>query len=158
MPVKATVTDLGRDATDDEVLNQQMKDCRMNGMVLDDSRVIIGMDNNKSGMFIPVKYDEKKCTFTGSLIGLKEMSLLSEKVEDILREMGNCLHQGKIQAEPVFSQSTSSAYSDACKYCDYKTVCGFEPDDIKKEIEQLSDEDCFRILGKKDGEENAAMD
>lgn len=158
MPVKATVTDLGRDATDDEVLNQQMKDCRMNGMVLDDSRVIIGMDNNKSGIFIPVKYDEKKCTFTGSLIGLKEMSLLSEKVEDILREMGNCLHQGKIQAEPVFSQSTSSAYSDACKYCDYKTVCGFEPDDIKKEIEKLSDEDCFRILGKKDGEENAAMD
>lgn len=158
MPVKATVTDLGRDATDDEILTQQMKDCRMNGMVLDDSRVIIGMDNNKSGMFIPVKYDEKKCAFSGSLIGLKEMKLLSEKVENILREMGDSLHQGQIQAEPVFSQSTTSVYNDACKYCDYKTVCGFEPDDRKKEIEKLSDEDCFKILAEKDGEENAAMD
>ncbi len=158
MPVKATVADLGRDATDDEILSQQMKDCRMNGMVLDDSRVIIGMDNNKSGVFIPVKYDEKKSVFTGSLIGLKEMSLLSNKVEQILCEMGNSLHQGKIQAEPVFSQSTSSAYADACKYCDYKTVCGFEPDDKRKEIEKLSDDECFILLGDKDGEENASMD
>ena len=158
MPVKATVTDLGRDVSDDEILNQQMKDCRMNGMVLDDSRVIIGMDNNKSGMFIPVKYDEKKCVFTGSLIGLKEMSLLSNKVVDILREMGDSLHQGKIQAEPVFSQSSTSAYTDACKYCDYKTVCGFETDDRRKEIEKLSDDDCFRILADEDGEEYATMD
>ncbi|MBQ8783018.1 MAG: PD-(D/E)XK nuclease family protein [Clostridia bacterium] len=158
MPVKATVTDLGRDATDEEILNQQMKDCRMNGMVLDDSRVIIGMDNNKSGMFIPVKYDEKKCAFSGSLIGFKEMSLLSDKVEDILREMGDCLHNGKIKAEPVFSASSTSAYTDACKYCDYKTVCGFEPDDQRKEIEKLSDADCFKLLLSEDGEENATMD
>ncbi len=159
MPVKATNTNLGRDASDEQVLTQQMLDCRMNGMVLDDSRVIIGMDSEKSGMFIPVKYDEEKCTFSGSLIGIKEMNLLSQKVEDILRKMGDCLHNGEIPARPVFSLNSNSAYKDACQYCDYKSVCGFESGDMSEEIVSYPDSQCFdKLNNRKDGEENAKVD
>ncbi len=151
MPVKATVTDLGRNASDDEVLEKQMLDCKMNGMILDDSRVIIGMDNQKSGMFIPVKYDEKECVFKGNLIGLKEMELLSDRVSEILRDMGDLLHGGEIKAQPVFSLSASSAYQDACRFCDYKSVCGFEPDDERTQIQQMSHDDSILLM--KGGEE-----
>lgn len=159
MPVKANAANLDRNSTDDEVLTQQMVDCRMNGMVLDDSRVIIGMDSKTSGMFIPVKYDEKKCAFSGSLIGLREMELLSREVEDILRKMGDLLHKGEIPAKPVFSSSTTSAYADACKYCDYKSVCGFEPDDTRVEIINNTDAYCFdKLNSREDGDKNAEMD
>ncbi len=146
MPVKANAANLDRNTTDDETLLQQMKDCRMNGMVLHDSRVIVGMDSQKSGLYIPVKYDEKKCEFKGSLIGLTEMKLLSDATTDILRKMGDSLHNGEIPAKPVYSESTTSAYADACKYCDYKSVCGFETDDQRTEIVNYSDKECFDKL------------
>ncbi len=146
MPVRATVADLDRNSSDEDVLKKQITDSRMNGMVLDDARVIIGMDSEKSGLFIPVKYDEKECQFKGSLIAIREMELLSQKVNDILQQMGEMLHSGEINAQPVFSQSSNSAYKDACQYCDYKSVCGFEPDDERTEIEIISDKDCLSIL------------
>lgn len=156
MPVKATSADLGRESTDEDILMQQIKDCRMNGMILDDSRVIVGMDNEKSGMFIPVKYDKKDNCFKGSLIGLKEMGLLSDKVSSILKQMGDSLHNGEIQAEPVYSVHQTSAYYDACTYCDYKSVCGFEANDEGKEIIRLSDNDCFNLL--KGGDDDVQLD
>lgn len=159
MPVKANATNLDRNSSDEETLLQQMKDCRMNGMVLDDSRVIIGMDSDKSGLFIPVRYDEKNCEFKGSLIGLKEMKLLSDLTSDILRKMGENLHSGIIPAKPVFSQSTTSAYTDACKYCEYKSVCGFESDDPRTEIINLTDSECFEKLdASKEGDSDAGLD
>lgn len=146
MPVKATTADLGRYASEDEIVEEQIKSSRMNGLVLDNSSVIVGMDKTCSSLFIPVKYDEKNQSFKGSLISLSEFSALFEKVKMILKEMGDSLHSGKIEAMPVFSQASASAYTDACKFCDYKSVCGFEKDNKRKELKAYSDNICFEIL------------
>lgn len=150
MPVKASAADVARDADDNELMLKQLKDYRMNGLVLDDSRVIYGMDSGCSGLYIPAKYDKKKSVFTGSLIGLKELSSLFGKVEKILKDMGDELHGGNISVYPVISRTRTDSYSDACKYCDYKSVCGYEENDRSNELKDFSDEECLAMLG--DGE------
>ena len=156
MPVKAAPSNVPRETGDDELMAIQMKEYRMNGLVLDDSRAITGMDNSGGGLLIPVSLDKKSGKFKGSLIGLKEMTLLSDKLESILKEMGDMLHSGRIEADPVFSQLSTSAYRDACEYCEYKSVCGFESDDPAREIIKYTDEQCFNFL--REGECDASMD
>lgn len=153
MPVKASAADVARNADDSEIMLKQLTSHRMNGLVLDDSRVIYGMDSGCSGLYIPAKFDKKKSAFTGSLIGIKELSSLFDKVESILKEMGDELHSGNISVYPVISRTRTDTYGNACRYCDYKSVCGYEENDACKELTEFSDSECLAMLGggEKDG-------
>ncbi len=153
MPAKTKSASLGRYASEDEILAQQILDGRMNGLLLDDSRSLYGMDKEKSGAFIPVKYDENNNCFKGSIIDMSGMTALYEELCSLLANMGNSLHSGRIEANPVYSNESESAYKDACEHCDYNSVCGFEKNDARKEILKRSDEDCKKIL--KGGEDDA---
>lgn len=153
MPAKSVPASLGRYAGEAEILEKQLKENKMNGILLDDSRSLYGMDKEKRGAFIPVKYDEKKNCFTGSTIDMDGLVSLYEALCGLLKNMGDSLHSGRIEAVPVYSNDLSSAYKDACEYCDYKSVCGFEKNDARREIADLSDDDCMRIL--KGGEDDA---
>ncbi|MCQ2470928.1 MAG: PD-(D/E)XK nuclease family protein [Clostridia bacterium] len=143
MPVANSVASLNRNATEEDVLNHHLKENKMNGIILNDSRVIEGMDNTLSGAIIPVSYT-KDNTFKGKLIDFGLLQNLYEKVEDNLKNMGNSLHDGKIQAVPI---------DKACDNCDYRSICGFENGDEIREIDKLKDEECIDIL--KGGEDNA---
>ena len=69
---------------------------------------------------------------------------------------GDCLHDGYIPAVPSYSTYYLSAYTDSCKFCDYKSVCGFEANDPRTEIVSISDKECFEKLNEeKDGDTDA---
>ncbi len=143
MPVGKSSTNLDRNSTDESILKEQRKNNKMTGIILDDSRVIEGMDTTKSGMIIPVKYKEKDNKFTGSLIDFSLLPSLYEKIEDNLRNMGDSLHEGKIEAVPIENE---------CKNCDYRSICGFENGDEIREIPEIDTDDCLEML--KGGEDN----
>lgn len=146
MPIKAKTGTLERDATDEDILQLQINGYKMNGIVLDDSRAIHGMDNSDSGCFIPVKYDEKTNKYKGSLIDYLTLSGLYDKITEILKSMGDKLHQGIIKAEPTASAISSSYYKDACQHCDYKSVCGYENDAQYKVIKEISNDEIIQQL------------
>lgn len=142
MPIGSAVGNFDRNASDEEILAAQRKNYKMSGIVLDDSRVIEGMDSSKSGLIIPVTYKDDK--FKGSLIDFSLLQKLYDKVEDNLKNMGNSLHEGRIEAVPIESK---------CDYCDYKSVCGFENGDEIREIPKFKPDECLEIL--KGGESDA---
>ncbi len=142
MPIGTSATKLDRHATDEDIISEQRKKLKMQGIVLDDSRVIEGMDLSKSGLIIPVKYKDNK--FTGNIIDFSCLEKLYDKVENNLFNMGNNLHNGKIEAYPVDKK---------CDYCDYKSVCGIEDGAKIRDIPNIKFDDCISIL--KGGETNA---
>lgn len=144
MPVGDFVAKHDRDTEDDVVFKEQQKEYKMRGLVLDDSRVIEGMDRTKSGLIIPVTYNNKENKFKGDIIDFTCLEKLYENVESSLQNMGNNLHEGKIEAVPV---------EDKCQYCDYKSVCGFESGDKVRTIQKFKFDECIDIL--KGGEEDA---
>lgn len=126
---KAGKNKLGRDADESDILAERVEQSKMKGIVLGEEDVIFSMEGGGSGAMIDAKYDEKK-GITGSVYKLDEFKLLHKAVDNIVREMASSLHEGKIDALPVFG----GAYKNTCEYCDYKFVCCHEAEDRHREV------------------------
>lgn len=133
MPVKSTPATLGRSATEAEIEKARAKACRMSGMVLDHSLVIDGMEDDGKGIFIPARR-EKDGGLKGTLINLTQLARLQTRMDEILKAMGEGLHRGEIGAAPCFG----AGYDRVCDWCDYKSVCGYEPGAPVRPIEKLT--------------------
>ena len=126
---KAGKNTLGRDADEEAILAERVGQSKMKGIVLGEEAVIFNMEGKGSGAMIDAKYDEKK-GITGSVYQLHEFKLLHNAVDKIVREMAQSLHNGKVDALPIFG----GAYKRTCEYCDYKFVCCHEEDDRCREV------------------------
>lgn len=153
MPVNAPYAKVERGQDTAVAAVEKQKNAKMSGMVLDDTRVIYGMDSAAEGKFIPASITQKGVP-SGTLISLKQMGLLMKRVEKILADMAMSLHEGKICVSPTVSRLTTSPYSKSyvCGYCDYKDVCCADEDIPVNEIENTKHSDSLLELG---GEEDA---
>lgn len=133
MPAKDNIISAGRDASDEEIINEQTKRLRMNGLILDDMDVLSGMEKNIAGIFIPAKL-KKDGTLDAhsSIASLHEMTKIKKLVETLLTGIGEELYQGHIQDIPC----DGPGYSP-CQWCDYKSVCTHEETDPVRELHEL---------------------
>ena len=136
-PANSPIVSVARDTDEETVEEARQKACAMNGIVLNNSDVISAMDENISGLFVPVKY--KSGALSGSLINITQLEKLKEKADKVLVEMADALHSGCIEAVPAFGKN----YSNVCSYCDYKSVCSFEKD---IPVRELNDFDLNAVL------------
>ena len=130
VPAKTGAVNLPRNATLEEIEQAKVKNGRMNGLVLADKNVILGMDSTGSGVYINAKID-KKGEIKGSVASFAEFEKIHEKIESLLCAMYTDLRSGTIAAVPV----EGSNYKDICRYCAYAAVCGHENGDCVKNIE-----------------------
>lgn len=149
MPVNAPFAKIEREEGEEAILSQKQKAAKMNGMVLDDSRVIFSMDNRLAGDIVPASV-KKDGSNSGTLISVKQMGILLKRVEKILADMAVNLHNGKIPVRPAVAESTTSPYHDVCKYCDYKDVCGFDEDTPTNDIAKIKHDESLKLLGGED--------
>jgi ATP-dependent helicase/nuclease subunit B len=89
---------------------------RMNGLVLDEDRVLKAMEGDRPGAFIETPSPRSR---QDSRISREGLSELREKVSDLLIEMGHQLLSGQIAPAPQGRGNTLP-----CSWCDYKTLCG----------------------------------
>ncbi len=151
MPVNAPFVSAQRDEDEGEISLKKLKGSKMNGMVLDDSRVIYMMENEGKGVFIPASL-KADGSGTGTLISFKQMDLLMKKCERILSEMAMKLHNGAIPVRPAVALNGQSPYHEVCKYCDYKEVCHVDADTPIMEIDNINHGESLAMLG---GDEDA---
>ena len=89
---------------------------------------------------------EKDGGVKGTLINLTQLSRLQKKMDGILTEMGESLHRGEIGAVPSFG----AGYDRVCDWCDYKSVCGYEPGAPVRPIEKLTHAQSLERLEKEE--------
>lgn len=110
----------------------------MSGLVLQDSRVLSGMEPDGKGIFIPVRMKTDGTPDARSqVISLARLGRLSQKIEDLVRQMGAQLHNGKIAADPL---------EKACSWCSFASVCGRREDEPPRELPTLSNQQVFDLL------------
>lgn len=96
----------------------------MNGLLQGNSELIHAMEKENNGEFVPqITFNKdgslsKKRT---SFITEQEFSKIFDHIENIMRKSGNSIANGDIEVNPIDGRET-----DACKYCDFKAVCGIE--------------------------------
>lgn len=161
-PAKKPQITASKTDNDEEIKVAADKELRMNGMVLDDPDVILGMEKDGKGRFIPAQIKEEtddtdgtvRYTVAGrsSVATLEQFGILRRHIEKTLREMALSLHNGDAAAIPVSGLNYSP-----CKYCDYKDVCGFETGHAVRNIFSVDKKDIFNKM-KGDETDGAKLD
>ena len=123
---------------------------RFSGLVLNDIEMLGALEKSRSGRFIPVRYKKDMSFTANSLQNMAvrdEFDLLFGNAERKLRVMGEELHSGNIAVDPT----DGCDGTDACKYCDYRIVCGREPSAINRRAEKLKNGEIYdRLRGERD--------
>ncbi len=107
----------------------------MNGLILKDSDVIAAMEKENNGQFIP-KYKDTASSF----IDEEMFDLIFKNIEKLICSMGGAIRSGDFKPEPV-----DGVKSDACKYCDYASVCR-KKDSEHFKISKRTNEEIREIL------------
>ena len=96
----------------------------MNGLILADMDIVTAMEKQNKGEFVPVLSTNKDGSVSKRLTSFatkEEFETIFAYIEKIMKDVGNEISNGKIEVAPVDGRE-----SNACDYCDYKSVCGIE--------------------------------
>ena len=119
-----------RNITDEELENEIRNNFRMNGLILGDVKVVQMMDktltSGKSNI-IPAYIDKNGdvSKTKSSSIDSAEFKVLQEQINKILKQISKEILTGQIEANPVY---ISKKKTTPCLYCNYKSICGFNPE------------------------------
>ena len=102
----------------------------MNGLLQSDSNLVFAMDKNGAGDYIPKISLNKDGTISKrstSFIDPDGFAAIFDYIEILMKKTGNSISSGDIAISPIDGRE-----SPACKYCDYKNICGIEDREIKR--------------------------
>ena len=145
MPSQAGPVDADRHADPAAVQKEKGKQFKMNGLLLDDKQVILGMEPDAAGVFIPAKLTKSgELDSRSSVATLSQFGRLAARMEELLTRMAQTLREGDIAAVPAAGQY------DGCAWCDYRTVCGHERGDPVRRVEKMEREIVLQSLAKEE--------
>lgn len=148
MPAKAEAVETDRHLDEEVFLEEKAhKTYQMNGLILDEPEVIMGMEKETEGIFIPVKRGKDgEFSAAETLASLEELGKVKNYIETLIGRMASELHKGKIETLP-----DADGNHVACDWCAYRSVCGHEDGDPVREREALKKTEVLEKMG---GEED----
>lgn len=136
---------------DDKLEKQRMKKLRMNGIIVGDADVIKLMDSDVTDggtsdlVAAGVTKTGKVSKSSGVCVVEREKyEVLCEFLKDKIKELGEAIQSGEIGIRP-YRQGTKRA----CKYCEYKPVCGFDvliPGNEYRSVRGFKDDEFWEII------------
>ena len=124
--------------TDEQINEQILAKLRMNGVVNSDPEVVERLDRYMQDKSVVIPVEKKKdgsFSARSGVLSREEMQLISSYVDAKIRSIGREILGGKIAANPY-----EKGNEEACTYCAYKKVCGFDgsiPGYEKRQLEDL---------------------
>ena len=124
--------------TDEQINEQILAKLRMNGVVNSDPGVVERLDRYMQDKSVVIPVEKKKdgsFSARSGFLSREEMQLISSYVDAKIRSIGREILDGKIAANPY-----EKGNEEACTYCAYKKVCGFDgsiPGYEKRQLEDL---------------------
>lgn len=133
------------DADVEAVQQKVLKELKMNGLVQADPEIVEKMDS--SLMSLPVTYN-KDGSFrkTSSVATREQFGILSRYVKKKISHIRQAILDGDAQVSPYMLGK-----KNACTYCPYSTVCGFDTEIPGYEFRQLknfTDEELWDVFAK----------
>ena len=86
---------------------------RMNGLLSDQEELRCAMEKENKGQFVP-----KYTAASSSYVSDETFFLVFKKIDELIYSMGEKIKKGEFSANP-----TDTSKQDACKYCDFSSIC-----------------------------------
>lgn len=123
--VNDPMTETDKGAPDPAEIEQAiLEELKMTGMVSDDEEVIRLLDKGfetKSSILPVAKKKDGSFTQASSVLSAEDFETVSNYVNHKIKELGTCVLDGDIRLNPYEQKD-----QNACTYCVYKSVCGFD--------------------------------
>ncbi|WP_332834962.1 helicase-exonuclease AddAB subunit AddB [Clostridium perfringens] len=142
------------DLTEEEIKSEVLKELKLEGLLLDDVKVVKAMDNTLEpgthSLIIPANM--KKAGDLGknkALITMEQFELLRKYVNEKMVEICQNMIEGKIDIEPCKENKNI-----VCDYCNYSHICQFDSsleDNRYKVIPKKKDEEIWKSINEKVG-------
>jgi len=118
-----------KNKSDEEIREELKKKFRMNGMILADIDIIKKMDKTLekgSSVSIPVYLDKDGniSKTRSNTVTKEEFTNLQKTAEKVIKQIAKEILEGSIDIKPAYYKKNKV---DTCKYCEYKSICGFNP-------------------------------
>lgn len=113
-----------KELSPEEINERLQKELRMTGVVSDKPEVIGLLDKEFSDKSLIVPVERKKdgsFSASSSVISKEDYQVVSDFVNRKIKETGKAILEGNIAINPC-----EQGNYQACTYCDYKAVCGFD--------------------------------
>ena len=122
VPARDVVLKAARNTADSELIKLRQRELRRGGLILDDSSVIEAMEGSDEKKYLPVKTLKDGSLGGDSLVSAKQIVLLSQHVGHMMRSAAESILSGSIECSPYYKNPADNA----CLYCEYHAVCGFD--------------------------------
>lgn len=145
--VEDPLIEASQELTSEEINEQLLQKLRMSGVVNADPNIIDKLDRflgDKSDVIPVEKKKDGTYSARSSIMSQEELQTISNYVNRKIRNIGQQILGGHKEINP-YTKGTS----DACMYCAYKKVCGFDPaipGYKKRALEELSDEEILKKM------------
>ena len=121
---------------------------RRRGIVLDDPEVLSAMEDPEEGIrFLPVRVTKTGKLSGEALVSAQRLGKLAQHTRKILREIGQELAAGNINADPFWR----GPEHNACQWCEYAAACHFEEgrgNDRRRWLPAVKGEDFWTAVSK----------
>ncbi len=132
---------------DEEELNRQLRQkLRMQGVVNGEESILEKLDRYASDKSEVIPVERKKdgtLSARSSVMSSGELQLISDYVNHKVRHLGKEILEGHKEINPYEADK-----KDACEYCAYKKVCGFDPSLPGYEKRKIEESEDVEILKK----------
>ncbi len=133
--------------TDEEINKQIQAKLRMQGVVNAEPDIVERLDRylqDKSDVIPVEKKKDGSFSSRSSVMSSEELRIVSRYVNNKVKEIGREILEGNISVNPY-----EKGQSEACTYCAYRKVCGFDqriPGYEKRPLEDLEKEELFKRM------------
>ena len=121
-----------------ENAKEQRTNFKMSGLLIKDKDILAAMEKDIAGIYIPASENIDKCK---NLVSLEEYGKIFSYIDKKFIKMAESLFDGNVERNPV------KVSFDACEYCDYKKVCGYEKGKKTNMVLNLDNEDVLKKMG-----------
>lgn len=130
MPASRPSVSAVRGTGEEQLEKEAAKQLRMDGLLVDSTPVIEGMEPSGAGKYLPVTLKNGVPSGKEHLVSGRELEQILRYLRRLVSGMAKELHSGEIGAVPL------SGEYEACGWCPYACVCGHERDDPIREMQK----------------------
>ena len=130
MPSKISPYEKTPDMSDEDIEKIKAKNFERSGLFLQDPEILISMEHDLKGRFIPVSLDSKGVSLSSArggsaiLASLEQIGKLERYINKTLSNIASELAQGNASVKPF-----KGAKADSCAFCEMRGICRFENSD-----------------------------
>lgn len=118
-----------KNKTEEQIEQELRKKFKMNGMILADVNIIKRMDKTvekgiSNSLPVYIDKDGNISSSRSNVITKEQFVILQKQARKIIKQISNEILDGNVNIKPAYNKKKKE---DACKYCEYKSICRFNP-------------------------------